>query len=210
MQEIDSDADGLVSRDEVEAWWDDRSPPHKAVFTAAEERERRESQRAIERKFKAREAEMGRRISDAERQVKVEVAKRVQQEQLLRAEMQTSRSLRVDAGQLAEAQSALATARAELDARAQELSELGRLQAVEVTHAETVRAMQAAETRSATAEQALHAAESRAAMAEQALQVERRQAQLRPSRPNPELEERLPQESMLSLSTRLVNPYQFS
>ena len=103
MQEIDSDADGLVSRDEVEAWWDDRSPPHKAVFTAAEERERRESQRAIERKFKAREAEMGRRISDAERQVKVEVAKRVQQEQLLRAEMQTSRSLRVDAGQLAEA-----------------------------------------------------------------------------------------------------------
>ena len=191
MQEIDSDADGLVSRDEVEAWWDDRSPPHKAVFTAAEERERRESQRAIERKFKAREAEMGRRISDAERQVKVEVAKRVQQEQLLRAEMQTSRSLRVDAGQLAEAQSALATARAELDARAQELSELGRLQAVEVTHAETVRAMQAAETRSATAEQALHAAESRAAMAEQALQVERRQAQLRPSRPNPELEERL-------------------
>ena len=187
MQEIDSDADGLVSRDEVEAWWDDRSPPHKAVFTAAEERERRESQRAIERKFKAREAEMGRRISDAERQGKVEVAKRVQQEQLLRAEMQTSRSLRVDAGQLAEAQSALATARAELDARAQELSELGRLQAVEVTHAETVRAMQAAETRSATAEQALHAAESRAAMAEQALQVER----LRPSRPNPELEERL-------------------
>ena len=119
MREIDMDKDGLVSREDVEAWWEDRILPPKAVFTADEERERRETHRVIERKFKAREADLQRRVSDAERQVKVEVAKRAQLEQQYHASQEFADESAEHRRLLEQAQQELAETRTELDRQRQ-------------------------------------------------------------------------------------------
>ena len=169
MREIDTDEDGLVSREDVEAWWEERIPPMKVVFTADEERERREIHRMLERKFKAREADLQRRISDTERQAKVEVAKRTQLEHQQNALQELASASTEDRKILVETQRDLAAARSELDSQRQiaaqmasQLPEERRLLAQTQQDLATTRAQLEAECRRATvAEGALQAERSK-------------------------------------------------
>ena len=164
MQQIDTDGDGLVSRFEIEHWWGKLMIPHKTVFTATEEREKRETAAVLEAKFKERERALQAQLADAERRIKIELARTAEQEQKIRAdcEEQIARSKTTrDPEMMAEARRArhelqleLTAAKTEIDAKNQELA----VTAQKVRDsAETTRNLREAEARASTAERALEA-----------------------------------------------------
>jgi Ca2+-binding EF-hand superfamily protein len=118
MQEIDADRDGLVSRAELSAWWAQKKPPPKPVFTVAEERDRRESFLSLEQQHAEREKVLQKCLTDAERHAKVEVARHAEQERRLRADfeqqLEQTKQSSADPKELAEAQRGCQQAQQEL------------------------------------------------------------------------------------------------